>query len=161
MGYVYVVKEGHLYKIGMTHDIKTRMTQYKTSTGEHRIVYLIETDDFESLEKELHEIFKERRTRGEWFKLTGDDLKKIKQMPLNFVKCNLTGYVSKRIIKTLAYSPSAEPDIHAWFESLEKQGIPYGERIRALIKGEESQTSQFVTRREFDEIKMQIEKLHH
>lgn len=68
----YVVKElvSGCYKIGVTKDVKTRMTQIKTHTPNSTLYKLIDVD----IEKELHYIFKDKAFNNEWFRLDENDL---------------------------------------------------------------------------------------
>ena len=74
---VYVIKVQNTikYKIGITKNLKRRLKEFSTGNPENiKIVYFIETIHYQSLEKHLHEIFKEYRTSGEWFSLDDDTM---------------------------------------------------------------------------------------
>jgi len=45
----------------------------------------------------------------------------------------------ERQIKSFCYVPDDEPDIHKWFTDLENDKIPYSERLRELIRGDNSE----------------------
>jgi len=78
--YLYVVLSGNgLYKIGKSQDPKTRFRQINSgSPVECYFVYHEKYDeDVKDLEKEYHNMFADKRIRGEWFDLTEDDLHKI------------------------------------------------------------------------------------
>ena len=50
-GYVYLIRNGaDLYKIGITQNLEQRMKQLKPD----KVVSTLRTEDFETLEKELH-----------------------------------------------------------------------------------------------------------
>jgi len=75
-GYVYLLKHGNEYKIGRSidasrryKDIRTQMP-YKTEE-----VHVIETDDPVGIEAYWHTRFKDKRLKGEWFKLSAVDVK--------------------------------------------------------------------------------------
>ncbi len=71
-GYVYLIKNKDLYKIGITQNLEQRMKQLKPN----KIISTLQTDDFESLEKELHKIYKDVRIpQTEYFRLTEAQLK--------------------------------------------------------------------------------------
>lgn len=76
LGWVYLVKSGDVYKIGMSNgDVKKRIETLQTgSPTPIETVCLLQTNDASGLEAELHEKFKDKRTRGEWFSLTSDDI---------------------------------------------------------------------------------------
>lgn len=72
--YLVGVLEG-CYKIGRSEDAERRLLQFAprlpvTLTVHHRVT----TDDASWLEDVLHTAFRHRRTLGEWFRLTGQDV---------------------------------------------------------------------------------------
>lgn len=74
-GHIYVVRSGEHFKIGKASDLKARLSTHQTSSPELLdVVIAVEVDDMTHTERELHEIFSEKRVRGEWFKLDGQDL---------------------------------------------------------------------------------------
>lgn len=79
---VYLIKaENGLIKIGRTIDLKDRLMELQTgSATELSLELFLETELEKELEKKLHERFKEKRVRGEWFKLSKSDLKWIKSL---------------------------------------------------------------------------------
>jgi hypothetical protein len=82
IGYVYIIKngiKGNMYKIGCAIDLDKRLHSYKTSFENG--VFLcgfIKTNDYFSLEKEIHNFFNHKRKTGEWFNLSFEDLLNIK-----------------------------------------------------------------------------------
>ena len=71
-GWVYLIRNKDLHKIGRTENLEQRMKTLKPDA----IVSTLETDDFESLEKELHKRYKDVRIpQSEWFRLTEAQLK--------------------------------------------------------------------------------------
>jgi hypothetical protein len=79
-GFVYLLKSGRHYKIGLTYDVGRR--QYDLAiqlpdpvSREH----VIATDDPVGIERYWHERFAERRKNGEWFELTRADIKAFKR----------------------------------------------------------------------------------
>lgn len=75
--FVYVIdaKNG-LYKIGFSNNPHRRLKEVCRSIGiEGEFICLIKTGDMVSLERKLHEKFKNKRRAGEWFELDEDDLK--------------------------------------------------------------------------------------
>lgn len=80
-GYVYVIKkiDENIVKIGMSKNYNERTKQISTKLHfEVETIKVFKTDDMESLEKHLHELYKDKRLNGEWFKLTDSDIKHIK-----------------------------------------------------------------------------------
>jgi hypothetical protein len=81
-GYVYLLKaDSGLYKIGRAIDPKNRGKTFGVQLPfEVDFVCTIKSDDYEALELELHEKFKDFRVRGEWFNLAPDDVEYIKSL---------------------------------------------------------------------------------
>ena len=81
-GYVYLLKSDHgLYKIGRAESAEHRVGTLGVQlpfeiTPEH----FIKCEDMVSAEKMLHDMFAERRQRGEWFRLNKGDVAYIKAM---------------------------------------------------------------------------------
>lgn len=75
-GYVYVVKCQEYYKIGRTGlDVNNRIKQLQVSNPhELQLVLHGGTDNPSDLELSLHEYFKDKHHRGEWYKLGDEDL---------------------------------------------------------------------------------------
>lgn len=66
--YIIKIQNTNKYKIGRTVNIKTRIKQFTTGNPENiKLVYFVETEHYLSLEKHLHEIFKNDKIGGEWF----------------------------------------------------------------------------------------------
>lgn len=82
-GFLYVVfiqPEGskRLYKIGMTTAFSERMDALQTgSPYEVMVACAYFVANVRKEERELHEMFSEKRARGEWFRLDEDDLRLI------------------------------------------------------------------------------------
>lgn len=75
-GYVYLIKFGDFFKIGRSNDFNRRLSEIKTQLPEEgELLHVIETDDPEGIEAYWHNRFKDKRARGEWFKLSNDDIK--------------------------------------------------------------------------------------
>lgn len=75
MGFVYLLRSGRFYKIGLTLDMDGRLQRLKIQLPErvtevHRIV----TDDPRGIERYWHERFADRRKNGEWFELSAADV---------------------------------------------------------------------------------------
>lgn len=78
-GVVYFIRDdkGRI-KIGKAKNIKERMGEYTKLPFEPEIIHLIESDDYHATEIQFHELFAEKRLRGEWFDLTDKDIEMIK-----------------------------------------------------------------------------------
>lgn len=75
-GVIYVLHNGHgLYKIGKTTNLQQRLKAYSThSPYEHEVVVQIEVTDITACEADLLKRFKHRHERGEWFRLSDQDV---------------------------------------------------------------------------------------
>ncbi len=75
-GYVYLIvsPEGH-YKIGKTKNPENRKKTFEVKLP-FRVEYVcvIKADDMDTLEKELHARFSDKRINGEWFSLNPEDV---------------------------------------------------------------------------------------
>lgn len=78
-GYVYLIEQNGLHKIGITKNLKNRMTAMKTSSG-HPIdlIWSMHYPAMDELEHALHVRYESKRTQGEWFNLTPEDVEYIK-----------------------------------------------------------------------------------
>ncbi|MEK7059208.1 MAG: GIY-YIG nuclease family protein [Patescibacteria group bacterium] len=80
-GFVYLVK-GHPgeYKIGRTNLVDRRLSELgATASIEQELIHEIKTDDPAGVEAYWHKRFAEKRMRGEWFKLSSNDVKTFKR----------------------------------------------------------------------------------
>ncbi len=81
-GYVYLIKSGRYYKVGMSTDEQRRMLQLNTGMPEAgELVHTISTDDPAGIERYWHMRFADRRLRpdAERFDLTSDDVRAFKR----------------------------------------------------------------------------------
>ena len=70
-GWVYLIRNKDLHKIGITENLGQRMKQLKPDA----IVSILKTDNFELLEKELHKRYKNVRIpQTEYFRLNEDQV---------------------------------------------------------------------------------------
>ena len=75
-GWLYLIKNRELYKIGITKNFENRMKQLKPDI----VVAKLYTSDFVKVEKELHNRYKKFRIpQTEYFRLKSHHLKEIKQ----------------------------------------------------------------------------------
>ena len=82
-GYVYLMQFGNEYKIGNSNNVEKRFRQLRTQMPyEGKIIHTIETGDPEGIETYWHQYFDDKRLKGEWFKLTADDVKYFKRRKL-------------------------------------------------------------------------------
>ena len=70
-GFVYLIRNQDLYKIGITQNLNQRMSQLKPD----EIIAVLETKNFEQLEKDLHQRYSDVRVpQSEYFRLTDSQL---------------------------------------------------------------------------------------
>lgn len=81
-GYVYLIKSATgLYKIGRAKNLNSRVTNIQVSSPvEVELVYSIYSNDYITLEMELHQRFDHARKRGEWFALSESEVETIKSL---------------------------------------------------------------------------------
>jgi len=76
-GNIYIILgESGRYKIGVSGNIKNRISSLRVSSSEKlKISHTAKVADPYKTEKELHDIFRDKNTHGEWFELNSNDLK--------------------------------------------------------------------------------------
>lgn len=82
-GYVYILRAPNYpefgYKIGYTSCVFNRLKSYSVAAPYRvEVLFAIYSNTCASLEKDLHERFKEKRTSAEWFKLSELDITWVK-----------------------------------------------------------------------------------
>lgn len=76
-GFVYLIKLGDSYKIGITKNTKERFKQFEFMPFDLQIIKTAKVKNYENIETLLHDMYKEKRIKGEWFNLTQDDIQNI------------------------------------------------------------------------------------
>tara|TARA_B100001250_G_C19653774_1_gene723910 strand:- start:251 stop:799 length:549 start_codon:yes stop_codon:yes gene_type:complete len=80
-GWLYLIKNGDLYKIGITKNIQNRMRQLKPDA----VVTKLYSNNFKQLERELHKRYKKVRIpQTEYFRLNHFQIREIKQRISDF-----------------------------------------------------------------------------
>lgn len=81
MGYVYVIKCDKYYKIGRAFNVYNRLTVIKVSSPfQTDLILAGKVKDNIDIEKKLHNLFKDKHHKGEWYLLNKKDLYKIKDI---------------------------------------------------------------------------------
>lgn len=82
--YVYIIKDVSVtgyHKIGCTDNPERRLREFAVKLPfETEIVLLIKNHNATAFERMLHSTFDDKRIRGEWFDLSGDEIDFIKAM---------------------------------------------------------------------------------
>ena len=77
-GYVYIIKQGEYYKIGKTTNPTSRKKTYITENpNEVEYIDAVKCSDYSVAEVAAHDMFKDKNHRGEWFKLSQDDVENL------------------------------------------------------------------------------------
>ena len=80
-GYVYLMYDGELWKIGKALNIESRKKQLERQVGKKlELLHSIKSDDYSRAEAEMHFRYKHCRIRGEWFNLSPQELKAIHEI---------------------------------------------------------------------------------
>jgi hypothetical protein len=77
VGYVYLIKMDSHYKIGISKNPKRRLKAFSTMPQQLEVILTAKVNDYARIEEELHEKYKEKRVRGEWFELDDLEVKEI------------------------------------------------------------------------------------
>ena len=90
-GWLYLIRNGDLYKIGITKNFKNRMQQLKPDY----VIAKIYSFHFKKLEKELHKQYKDVRIpQTEYFRLNNLQINEIKKIFNKFeYPINITSYL--------------------------------------------------------------------
>ena len=82
--YVYLIRANGAYKIGMTTNLKARMSVLTSEQGDLHCLWLLATDlqlHGYHLERAIHRLFRKARLNGrDWFALTEGDIEKFKAL---------------------------------------------------------------------------------
>lgn len=68
IGYVYLIKSGDYYKIGVANDVLSRINELQIGNPiELGLMHALKVPDPYGVEKSLHNMYSTLRHRGEWF----------------------------------------------------------------------------------------------
>lgn len=73
-GFVYLIKLGNYYKIGITRNTKNRFNAFKFMPFKFEVIKTAKVKDYENVEVLLHQMFKDYQIKGEWFNLTDENV---------------------------------------------------------------------------------------
>jgi len=80
IGSVYLMRSGNHFKIGRSNHVGRRAYEVALQLPERLdLVHELETDDPPGIERYWHLRFADRRTNGEWFALTSEDVAAFKR----------------------------------------------------------------------------------
>ena len=81
-GWVYVIKADERYKIGISvSDVNKRIESLRTASAfPIEVICIIEVENAREIEALLHNRFRHKRLKGEWFSLDADDLDSLRRM---------------------------------------------------------------------------------
>jgi len=76
-GFVYLIRNQDLFKIGITYDLRRRMEELRPD----EIVNTCKCKNFKDVERELHSLFKgERLPQTEYFRLNGEQVQSVERL---------------------------------------------------------------------------------
>jgi hypothetical protein len=113
-GYLYLVKNGDLYKIGYTnYRLHRRLAQLRTAAPLLELIHSIRTPFFKQIEHQLHVKFGSRRIGGEWFQLFPEDIAYIKSLDKDGFSPE-----ERKLRGLLDQMPEPDPAIHAFLNEI-------------------------------------------
>lgn len=78
LGYVYLIKMGDSYKIGISRNPEQRLKEFTKLPYPLEQICMQKVNNYYIIEEELHNKFVDKRKRGEWFDLNESDIDFIK-----------------------------------------------------------------------------------
>lgn len=77
--FVYLVKMRENYKIGISKNPEKRFGEFTLLPEKLETIFIHKVANAKLVESDLHEIFNNKRVRGEWFNLTKEDIEFVKR----------------------------------------------------------------------------------
>ena len=103
MPYVYLIRSQKFTKIGIAHDVESRLSQLQTGNPwPLEVIVCFYFQDAASVERVLHQKFELARGRGEWFSLDADQVSVAVQI------CELLGGVAMEDVPASANGDAIE-----------------------------------------------------
>jgi len=118
MGYVYLIQNGDLFKIGRTDNLQHRLKQLQPCT----VIQTLKTDRSRDLEYELHQRFKSKRVpQTEYFRLTESQ---VEDAAVALGKTRQTG-VSSAVPRGFGSSSSSSAGSYrnSFFDNISQEGF--------------------------------------
>ncbi len=82
-GFVYLLFDGELWKIGKAKEIASRKKDIEHQVGKQlELVHSIKSSDYSRAEAEMHFRYKHCRIRGEWFNLSTQEIEDIRKIKI-------------------------------------------------------------------------------
>ncbi len=76
-GWVYLIRNQDLYKIGITKNLLSRMKQLEVHKKENELIHAVRSTNYQDIEKEMHSMFKAvRLPQTEYFRLSDKQVSK-------------------------------------------------------------------------------------
>lgn len=117
-GFAYLIAgPDGLFKIGRSVKPDKRVRQIAPKRFDLRLLFAIPTANPESLEGWLHQAFAHRRVKGEWFRLTEEEVALMRSIPSADSPADLPAAV-------LALRQVNEADGFTWGEKCDATGVP-------------------------------------
>jgi len=114
LGYVYLIRNGDLFKIGRTDNLQRRLKQLQPCT----VIQTLETDRSRDLEYELHQQYKSKRIpQTEYFRLTESQ---VEDVAVALGKTRQPGVSSGERQGSGSSSSSSSGSYHTYFDSMWK-----------------------------------------
>jgi len=80
-GYIYILECEGFYKIGLSKNVERRKKQLDFTPFKSKIIFKSPLmEDIYSVEEQLHIFYEKKRVKGEWFKLSPEDIEEIKEI---------------------------------------------------------------------------------
>ena len=76
--YLYIIKNGNLYKVGYSSNFKNRIKNYKAHLGKVDVILLYKTKMAFDIESEFHKMqFESNGVNSEWYEFTSEQIESV------------------------------------------------------------------------------------